>query len=566
MAGIAIDISSPSAPTARRTLAGQSLILGRAKDAQIFLDSRTISRRHAEFNCDPFGRWWIRDLGSHNGTLVNGNKVTEYLLKPGDLVQVGEFSITLASLEESKPPVEATSGTAPGLVEKETGRIASLRDFESPRLAATHLSILSEFGQQLLTLDKPVHRLAALCKVMVRPEFHGRSAMVLRASKESFTDPPKPLCDPQSAPGDETLSPYISKTLLRTLLARNEPVLASNSTSAASGGGGTTAAPANMAELSMAADVMTISAVACPIKSEKTYTDLLYVLFPPQYGNSEWLALTSLAVKQFQQAESTWAARKLGEEHASIERELSRAHSIQKRLVPKDFSMPGIDFAIGFTPCRWVGGDSVDLIRGTDGRILLTIADVCGKGLPAALVASSLHMLTHTAMRSGTPLREIMRNLNIYLAESLSEGTFVTMLSALLDPATGRLETINAGHPAGLFITPLGDVRHTQSEANMPLGLDPAIDPQPDTTTLEPGSYLVMFTDGLSELHLADGEQLGEDALAGHLARLVKEHSADGKSAASTDIATKLTALLDSLQTGMAHDDRTFLVARRVQG
>src|SRR5262249_35461963 len=148
----------------------------------------------------------------------------------------------------------------------------------------------------------------------------------------------------------EPVSPYISKTLLRMLLARNEPVLASNSTMAGGGGG---QANANMGELSLAADVMTISAVACPIRSERSYTDLLYVLLPPEYGNSEWLALTSLAVKQFQQAESTWAARKLGEDHAAIERELSRAHKIQERLVPRDVTVAGVDFAIGFVPCKW---------------------------------------------------------------------------------------------------------------------------------------------------------------------------------------------------------------------
>ena len=109
---------------------------------------------------------------------------------------------------------------------------------------------------------------------------------------------------------------------------------------------------------------------------------------------------------------------------------MTRANTIQKRLVPRGVVVPGLDFAIGFTPCRWVGGDYVDLIRGPNGQVLLTIADVCGKGLPAALVASSLHMLTHTAMRTSTPLPAIMQNLNIYLCESLSEGTFVSMLAA----------------------------------------------------------------------------------------------------------------------------------------
>jgi len=567
MPAFSLDITSPNAPPARVALAGQQLIIGRAKDAQIFLDSRTISRRHAEIIHDPFGRWWIRDLGSHNGTLVNGDRIREHLLKHGDLVQVGEFSLALASTGDDSAALPPTKAASVALTESGGGRIASLRDFESPRLAAEHLSILSELGQQLLLLESPGQRLAALCKLMVRPEFHGRSALALRASKESFTDAAQPLCDPQSAPGDETLSPYISKTLIRTLLARNEPVLASNAQAPGQGA----SAPA-MTELSLAADVMTISAVACPIKSEPTYTDLLYVLFPPEYGNSEWLALTALAVKQFQQAESTWAARKLGEDHAAIERELNRAHNIQARLCPRDLILPGLDYAIGFTPCRWVGGDYVDLIKAPDsigGKILLTIADVCGKGLPAALVASSLHMMTHTAMRAGTPLEAIMQNLNIYLSESLTPGTFVTMLAALLEPETGKLEVINAGHPAGLFVSPAGEITQTQSAANLPLGLDADAAPHAETTTLHPGEYLVLFTDGLTELSVGEGELLGDDLLAQHISDLIKTHHAGADAALTTDsaaafLAAKLTALLDSLQVGMAQDDRTFLIARRI--
>jgi serine phosphatase RsbU (regulator of sigma subunit) len=233
--------------------------------------------------------------------------------------------------------------------------------------------------------------------------------------------------------------------------------------------------------------------------------------------------------------------------------------------VPRDVVITGLDYAIGFTPCRWVGGDYVDVIKGPDGRVLLTIADVCGKGLPAALVASSLHMHAHTAMATHMTLITMMQNLNGYLSENLSEGTFVTMLAALLDPATGELETINAGHPAGLVVSPGGEFALTQQGVNMPLGLDGKAELLTETTRLANGSYLVMFTDGLTELYLEDGSQLGEDALAAHIARLVREHQASGASSGNAaDLSGKLTGLLDSLQSGMAKDDRTFLLARRL--
>jgi len=433
-------------------------------------------------------------------------------------------------------------------------------------LSATHLSTLSEFGQQLLGIEDVSGRLSALCRLMVSPEFRGRSAVALRASKDALSEAPKPLCAAEAAENYKDWQPYVSRTVLRTVLARNEPVLAGN-TGASRGGGGAATGPgrtppsnADFAELSISSEVMAISAVACPIRSDKGHTDLLYVVFPPECATSEWLALAALAVKQYQQAETTWAGKKLGEAHAAIERELGQAHAIQERLVPRNIQVAGLDVAIGFTPCKWVGGDYVDIVPGKNGKVLLVVADVCGKGLPAALVASSLHMMTHTAMRTNTPLADIMRNLNVYLAESLTEGTFVTALGAMLDPATGGLEVINAGHPPGFFVAANGGLELTQAEANMPLGLDAETELVGESTTLDRGTFLVLYTDGLTELPLEGEKLLGEEALGQHVSGLVSGTPGCG----CGDVAKRLSGLLDSLQAGMAQDDRTFLLARRV--
>ncbi len=563
-----IEIRNAAGANSRHKVDGQNVLIGRTRDAGLPLESNTISRRHAEILRDPFGRWWIRDLGSRNGTHVNGARVTESVVKPGDLIQLGEFALTLSPVEDSNaeplPPTGSTIQTNLSVVDGQVGRITSLKDFDIPRLSATHLSTLSEFGQQLVAAEDPAARFSALCKLMVSPEFRGRSALVLRASKESLTEPPKSLCPAEAAEKYKDWQPYVSRTVLRTVVARNEPVLAGNTAGSRGGGGGgaghTPPPTADYAELSISSDVMAISAVAVPIRSEKTYMDLLYIVFPPECATSEWLALAALAVKQFQQAETTWAGKKLGEAHAAIERELGRAHTIQERLVPRNLQIPNLDIAVGFTPCKWVGGDYVDVVPGKNGNVLLIIADVCGKGLAAALVASSLHMMTHTAMRANTPLTEIMESLNLYLAESLTEGTFVTALAAMLDPAAGTLEIINAGHPAGLFVTPAGALELSQHSENMPLGLDPTVPHVSRTTTLDPGTFFIMFTDGLTELPLEGGDLLGEDPLADHITRIIKESA----NCTCNNLSTQLTTLLDSLQFGMSQDDRTFLLTRRV--
>ena len=86
-----------------------------------------------------------------------------------------------------------------------------------------------------------------------------------------------------------------------------------------------------------------------------------------------------------------------GEANAAIERELKQAAEIQVRLVPKPLKVGSTDIAVGFQPSRWVAGDYVDIVPLPDGRVLLLIADVCGKGMQAALVTMQLHTSVRTA-------------------------------------------------------------------------------------------------------------------------------------------------------------------------
>lgn len=174
---LTLEVRNAAGATSRHKLEGQNILIGRIRDAALPLESNTISRRHAEIVRDPFGRWWIRDLGSRNGTHVNGARITESVIKPGDLLQLGEFALTLLPAEDSRaepPPPPTTIDANLSVVDGQVGRIASLKDFDTPRLSATHLSTLSEFGQHLVATEDPAARFSALSKLMVSPEFRGR--------------------------------------------------------------------------------------------------------------------------------------------------------------------------------------------------------------------------------------------------------------------------------------------------------------------------------------------------------------------------------------------------------
>lgn len=550
-APLTLEISDEAGKSSRQSFSGQRLVIGRSADCQVRLDRTTVSRRHAELVFDPFQRWWVRDLQSRNGTQVNGETVAERMLAPGDMLTVGEFTLRIAGIgdtgtatrpPENLKPLEVAEGGAPA--------ITTLKDHEAPRISSTHLSTLTEFGQRLIKVDDPTERLRALCKLMVRDEFHGDCAMVLRVTKAKGAThaghAPRILVPPENSSRWRQGAPYISRTMLRALAQKEEPILASN----------VPMQGAMMAEISLSPDVMSISTIACPVRSDEQSLDVLYVILPPQFGSAEWLALASLATKQYQQAEMTLAAQN----HAMIERELQRARQIQQNLLPKELSISGLELAIGFKPCRWVGGDYVDVISTSDGRSLLIVADVCGKGMGAALLSASLHAAFRVAVRSSMPLADLMRHLNEHLCQMLGSQSFVTMVCVLIDPKTGQLECVNAGHPPAMLFRPDGQVRTLQCAENFPMGVQNDV-LACQNESIQSGEMLVMFSDGVSDLTDADGHRLGTDSFKDRLKELYKaEHSSS-----ATAIGVKLTELLDSLEgSQMAQDDRTFLLARRV--
>src|SRR5687768_2101532 len=89
-----LEVTAPDGTTARVELPAQQLVIGRAPECGLRLEGGTISRQHAEVFRDPFGRWWVRDLGSRNGVKVNGERVTERVLQPGSSFMLGQYRIT----------------------------------------------------------------------------------------------------------------------------------------------------------------------------------------------------------------------------------------------------------------------------------------------------------------------------------------------------------------------------------------------------------------------------------------------------------------------------------------
>jgi serine phosphatase RsbU (regulator of sigma subunit) len=316
-------------------------------------------------------------------------------------------------------------------------------------------------------------------------------------------------------------------------------------------------------ELSLAGDVDQLSAIACPIAQTPQTLDILYATFPGPYGTGEWLALVELAVRQLQQAEQAWQARQRAEDQAALERELERARRIQMQLVPRaerlrDFGE--LEIAYSFEPCHWVGGDYLDALQGPGGEAVLAVADVCGKGLQAALITACIHSMVYAQTQAGVSPEQMTQALNDYLVHTLPSESFVTMVVLWWDPTTKRLKQMNAGHPPVFVANAQGELRRLSWGENLPLGMTPMAYQITDET-LEPGEVMGIYTDGLSELAKAgNGPMLGTEGVGKLLGRICQNASGQPL----THLQEEFRSLLDDYQgNAPPGDDRTFLLARR---
>ncbi len=167
--------------------------------------------------------------------------------------------------------------------------------------------------------------------------------------------------------------------------------------------------------------------------------------------------------------------------------------------------------------CRAVGGDYYDFLPYNDGRMGLVVADVCGKGLAAALMMSSLQARVQMLVESNPDPATAITALNRNLAGRFPLGRFITAFFGLLDPSTGQLDYANAGHNYPLIMRRSGEVEELRG-GSMVLGLFPHIQYHLQKTFLNVGDMLVLYSDGVTEAARKSGELFGEKRLAEFLA------------------------------------------------
>ncbi len=199
---------------------------------------------------------------------------------------------------------------------------------------------------------------------------------------------------------------------------------------------------------------------------------------------------------------------------ARIEEELAMAQRMQLSILPRQLPQhPGIAFFARMTAAREVGGDFYDVFDIDEERVGIVIADVSGKGMPAALFMAVSHTVIKSVASRRRPPSQVMARANDILCEGNDAAMFVTVFYGILNTRTGELVYANAGHNSPCLIGAAGQVAPLASTGGVALGVMEGLDYEERTIALGDGDTVFCFTDGITEAFDESGKEFSEAAL-----------------------------------------------------
>ena len=234
------------------------------------------------------------------------------------------------------------------------------------------------------------------------------------------------------------------------------------------------------------------------------------------------------------------------------EQEIAEARAIQEGFLPKELpQIVGYELASAWQSARVVGGDYFDVLPLGGETLGLCIADVAGKGMPAALLMSNLQAAVRGFASAELPAEDLCARLNALLYRNMASDRFITFFYAQLDGASRVLQYVNAGHNPPIVLHQDGS-HDRLTEGGGVFGVFPNQKFTRGTTRLEPGDRVVLYTDGVTEASDSDDEEFGEERLV----RLLQQNA----TATANELQAKIMQAAGDFCRGHWHDDATLLV------
>ncbi len=523
-------------------------VLGRAVDCDVVLPESSVSRRHAELEYAG-GRARVRDLGSHNGTLVNGVAAEGWReVRPGDQVALGRAVFSLGGNLDSQALMTIVGDRQSNGVaitwQEATGRESRSGQFSRRAGKRAELfSVLAEAGSLLVTPGSPEQLFEPILDMVDAAVMPERALIALL--EEGSGEPHVRASRVRG--GGQTPNLMLSRTVVNRVLGERVSFLIEDAQHDV----------AFQSQLSIVSQGVR-TAMAAPLFDNENVIGLLYADSADshdRYTTDELKAFTLLA-NCVAVALTHARYHEMEAEKMRLEGELGAARRIMTALLPEQAPrIAGWELVPHLVSCTEVGGDLFDLLTLPDGRVLVVVGDVAGKGLGAALLVSSLLPLLRGLAGRCEDIAALVARLDAVLFPVTEPVRYATLFVGVLDPATGALEYVNAGHNPPCVVRADGAVE-TLAPTGLPVALIGEGTWTTRTLTLGPGDVLALFTDGIPEAWNAAEEEYGDERLLALL------QSLRGRDAAAIRDAV-LADLRGFVGEAPTSDDVTLVLVRR---
>ncbi|PWB77100.1 MAG: hypothetical protein C3F15_03935 [Holophagae bacterium] len=543
---ITLRVTPAEGPPFEREVGSEELVIGRSSKCDLSIPDRFLSRRHARLHREAES-WLIEDLGSRNGTFVNGRRVDRpQAIRPGDVLTMSSSRVEVVGHDGVEDSVSTEAklrlasdvlqklATPPPVEERTAG--AALRRY------ADRLAIINEVHHALagpITLDELLDLILDRVFQHLRPE-HG--AIFLKKERGGYE-----RAAGRSVP-NAAGELVCSERLVQEVAERGMAALVLDAQTDLRFAGAASMLNAGVRSL-----------IAAPLLDPKGALGFMVLCSNAamrEFSDDDLELLVTLASVAAMRIRNVALAEGAAERQR-LEWELKQARRIQVGLFPHQLpELAGYEVYAGNIPSRGVSGDYYEVIERAGGaECVVMVADVSGKGLSASLLTGYLEAMASVAIESGLAPHQVFNQISGPLYRRTPPDRFATVVMAAIELGTGQLQWANAGHDPALLIRSTG-VREWLEPTGLPLGLIEGAEYRTLETALGPGDLLVLYTDGFTEALSAQSEEFGSDRLAESCAGLQGE--------ALEVIARGLEREVDAFcGASPATDDRTLVMVRR---
>ncbi|MGL6226889.1 MAG: SpoIIE family protein phosphatase [Thermoguttaceae bacterium] len=484
-------------------LTGDSLIIGRHPCCEVVLDHGAVSREHARILRESDG-FYLEDLHSRNGTSLNGQSLeSKKKLYDGDVVRICDVELKVIAENADSELLRHDTGQHHDLsgvilddsMLDEGIQITSQISLEgeksviNPANAEMKLRALIEIGRHLgSALDQVLPQLLTnLLKIFPQAD----CAYILLNDEKTNRLELKAFRHRNPRSQD---SFRITRSIIERVVQSKAAILSDDAK--------------NDSRFDPSDSIMNFhicSIMATPIMDSEQRECLGAIQVDTRtsgkkFNYNDLDLLVSVAYQMAVAIENTRLHESAMQERM-MERELNIAHHVQRGFLPIVHpKVPGYGFFDYYQPARFLGGDYYDFIPLRDGRIAITLGDVSGKGISAALLMAKLSAEVRYSLLMESTLEQAMIRLNNSFSDSRWDDRFITFLLSVLDPRTNRIEYFNAGHLPPILVRPNDvPIELPNDNGGLPLGVMPGTEYRGCELELGPGESFVILSDGLTD-------------------------------------------------------------------